>query len=146
MKSKKNINKKLRNNKSKINKKNKRKLKSKNNRKTNKKITGGGSAVSEEAKNTFTVTVVSDIGSKELQVRDTDKIHNVIAEAFECRGEEIREVQFGSNSVVSGESFEDHSIEDGGRLSVVILDLDSTELNNQNCIDRIGSENLKKKK
>ena len=99
---------------------------------------------SQEANNIFSVTLVNDIETKKLQVRDTDIIYNVITNAFKCREEDIREVQFGDDLVVSGDSFEDHRIEDGGRLSVAIVD--NTELNNQNCIARIGSENLKKDK
>ena len=114
MKSKKNI-KKLRNNKSKINKKNKRKLKS--NRKTNKKITGG-------ANKPFTVTVTSDAhGEQEVHVIYTDKIHNAITRAFGFReNEKVLEVSYGDEPVDSHESFKDIGIEDGGRLSVVILD------------------------
>ena len=136
MKSKKNI-KKLRNNKSKINKKNKRKLKS--NRKTNKKITGG-------ANKPFTVTVTSDAhGEQEVHVIYTDKIHNAITRAFGFReNEKVLEVSYGDEPVDSHESFKDIGIEDGGRLSVAIYD--SPKFNNQNCISRIGFENLKKDK
>jgi len=60
------------------------------------------------------ITVMCNADMEEaiqLTVDPAQRVHEVVAEAFQCESELIQQVLLGEMDVLDGESFEDHGIE-----------------------------------
>ena len=75
-----------------------------------------------DVKAAFVVAALHDGETTEVAVRDPkQEIYAVMLVAFGCNDERGRRkmgVSFGGSAVAEGETFEDHDIQDGARLTV----------------------------
>ena len=68
----------------------------------------------------FHVTVTTETDVKELAVRPSEVIFDAIATGLGCHVSQIDEITLGDEGIQNGESFEDHGICEGARLTVSI--------------------------
>ena len=66
---------------------------------------------------------IDDQHTVRLTALFSDDVHFSVAKGFNCKPHHIERILFGSHiDVFPGESFADHGIEDGGRLTVQIAE------------------------